>query len=53
MDAPLGHIMVDGKPKAMLTGPNGDNPQLRKLAAELYKALSNKEEALACIDHKF
>jgi CubicO group peptidase (beta-lactamase class C family) len=26
VDAPLGHLIVDGKPKAMLAGPNGDNP---------------------------
>jgi CubicO group peptidase (beta-lactamase class C family) len=26
VDAPLGHAMVDGKLKAMLAGPNGDNP---------------------------
>jgi CubicO group peptidase (beta-lactamase class C family) len=26
VDAPLGHMLVDGKPKAMLAGPNGDNP---------------------------
>ena len=26
VDAPLGHIIVNGKAKAMLAGPNGDNP---------------------------
>ena len=26
VDAPLGHALADGKPKAMLAGPNGDNP---------------------------
>jgi CubicO group peptidase (beta-lactamase class C family) len=26
IDAPLGHAMVDGKPKAFLAGPNGDGP---------------------------
>jgi CubicO group peptidase (beta-lactamase class C family) len=26
IDAPLGHMMEDGKPKAYLAGPNGDNP---------------------------
>jgi CubicO group peptidase (beta-lactamase class C family) len=26
IDAPLGHKIVDGKPKAILSGPNGDNP---------------------------
>lgn len=25
VDAPLGHFMIDGKPKALLAGPNGDN----------------------------
>jgi CubicO group peptidase (beta-lactamase class C family) len=26
VDAPLGHVIVNGRPKAMLAGPNGDNP---------------------------
>lgn len=26
VDAPLGHVLINGKPKAMLAGPNGDNP---------------------------
>jgi CubicO group peptidase (beta-lactamase class C family) len=26
VDAPLGHELVNGKPKAMLAGPNGDSP---------------------------
>jgi CubicO group peptidase (beta-lactamase class C family) len=26
VDAPLGHVLVGGNPKAMLAGPNGDNP---------------------------
>ena len=26
IDAPLGHVMVGQKPKALLAGPNGDNP---------------------------
>ncbi len=26
VDAPLGHLVVDGKLKPMLAGPNGDNP---------------------------
>jgi CubicO group peptidase (beta-lactamase class C family) len=26
VDAPLGHVFVNGNPKAMLAGPNGDNP---------------------------
>jgi CubicO group peptidase (beta-lactamase class C family) len=26
IDATLGHLMIDGKPKAFLAGPNGDNP---------------------------
>lgn len=28
VDAPLGHLLVDGKPKAFLAGPNGDNPSI-------------------------
>jgi CubicO group peptidase (beta-lactamase class C family) len=28
IDAPLGHIMVDGKAKAFLSGPNGDGPSI-------------------------
>jgi CubicO group peptidase (beta-lactamase class C family) len=26
IDAPLGHVVIDGKMKAFLAGPNGDNP---------------------------
>jgi CubicO group peptidase (beta-lactamase class C family) len=26
IDAPLGHLMIDGKTNAFLAGPNGDNP---------------------------
>jgi hypothetical protein len=26
VDTPLGHLIKDGKPKAMLPGTNGDNP---------------------------
>ena len=26
VDAPLGHVLVNGKAKALLAGPNGDNP---------------------------
>ena len=26
IDAPLGHLLLDGRPKAFLAGPNGDNP---------------------------
>lgn len=28
VDAPLGHRLVDGKPVALLAGPNGDNPAI-------------------------
>jgi CubicO group peptidase (beta-lactamase class C family) len=28
VDAPLGHALVDGKTKAFLSGPNGDNPPI-------------------------
>jgi CubicO group peptidase (beta-lactamase class C family) len=28
VDAPLGHMLTDGKPKAFLAGPSGDNPSI-------------------------
>lgn len=28
VDAPLGHALADGTPKAFLSGPNGDNPPI-------------------------
>jgi CubicO group peptidase (beta-lactamase class C family) len=28
IDAPLGHLMIDGKTTAFLAGPNGDNPPI-------------------------
>lgn len=28
VDAPLGHSIVDGRPRAFLSGPNGDNPSV-------------------------
>ena len=28
VDAPLGHVMTDGTPKAFLAGPSGDNPPI-------------------------
>lgn len=28
VDAPLGHVRIDGKTKAFLAGPNGDNPPI-------------------------
>jgi CubicO group peptidase (beta-lactamase class C family) len=28
IDAPLGHVIVEGKVKAVLAGPNGDNPSI-------------------------
>ena len=28
VDAPLGHVLVNGNPQALLAGPNGDNPTI-------------------------
>jgi len=28
IDAPLGHVVIDGRTKAFLAGPNGDNPPI-------------------------
>jgi CubicO group peptidase (beta-lactamase class C family) len=39
MDAPLGHLMVDGKPKAMLAGPNGDNPLILGPAGTMHMSV--------------
>ena len=38
-DAPLGHLMVDGKPKAMLAGPNGDNPLILGPAGTMHMSV--------------
>jgi CubicO group peptidase (beta-lactamase class C family) len=39
VDAPLGHVLVDGKPKAMLAGPNGDNPLILGPAGTVHLSL--------------
>ncbi|MBV8829317.1 MAG: beta-lactamase family protein [Acidobacteriaceae bacterium] len=36
VDAPLGHLLIDGKLKAMLAGPNGDNPLIMGPAGTLH-----------------
>jgi len=38
-DAPLGHLMVGGKPKAMLAGPNGDNPLILGPAGTMHMSV--------------
>ena len=39
VDAPLGHVLVDGKPKAMLAGPNGDNPLILGPAGTMHMSV--------------
>lgn len=39
VDAPLGHDLVDGKPKAMLAGPNGDNPLILGPAGTMHMSV--------------
>jgi CubicO group peptidase (beta-lactamase class C family) len=39
VDAPLGHVLVDGNPKAMLAGPNGDNPLIIGPAGTLHMSV--------------
>jgi CubicO group peptidase (beta-lactamase class C family) len=39
MDAPLGHLIVDGNPKAMLAGPNGDNPLILGPAGTMHMSV--------------
>ena len=39
VDAPLGHILVDGKAKAMLAGPNGDNPLILGPAGTIHMSV--------------
>jgi CubicO group peptidase (beta-lactamase class C family) len=38
-DAPLGHLLMDGKPKAMLAGPNGDNPLILGPAGTMHMSV--------------
>jgi len=40
VDAPLGHILVNGKAKAMLAGPNGDNPLILGPAGTIHRRSS-------------
>jgi CubicO group peptidase (beta-lactamase class C family) len=39
VDAPLGHSVVDGNPKAMLAGPNGDNPLILGPAGTMHMSV--------------
>jgi CubicO group peptidase (beta-lactamase class C family) len=39
VDAPLGHSLVDGKAKAMLAGPNGDNPLILGPAGTIHMSV--------------
>jgi CubicO group peptidase (beta-lactamase class C family) len=39
VDAPLGHQLVDGKPKGMLAGPNGDNPVILGPAGTIHMSV--------------
>jgi CubicO group peptidase (beta-lactamase class C family) len=39
VDAPLGHMLVDGKAKAMLAGPNGDNPLILGPAGTIHMSV--------------
>ncbi len=39
LDAPVGHVLVDGKPKAMLAGPNGDNPLIMGPAGTMHMSV--------------
>jgi CubicO group peptidase (beta-lactamase class C family) len=39
VDAPLGHVLIDGKAKAMLAGPNGDNPLILGPAGTIHMSV--------------
>jgi len=39
VDAPLGHTLVNGKAKAMLAGPNGDNPLILGPAGTIHMSV--------------
>jgi CubicO group peptidase (beta-lactamase class C family) len=39
VDAPLGHVLVNGKAKAMLAGPNGDNPLILGPAGTIHMSV--------------
>jgi CubicO group peptidase (beta-lactamase class C family) len=39
VDAPLGHLLVNGRSKAMLAGPNGDNPLILGPAGTMHMSV--------------
>jgi CubicO group peptidase (beta-lactamase class C family) len=39
VDAPLGHVIEEGKPKAILAGPNGDNPLILGPAGTMHMSV--------------
>ena len=39
VDAPLGHVLVNGKAQAMLAGPNGDNPLILGPAGTIHMSV--------------
>lgn len=39
VDAPLGHVLVNGKANAMLAGPNGDNPLILGPAGTIHMSV--------------
>lgn len=39
VDAPLGHVILNGKIKAMLAGPNGDNPLILGPAGTMHSSV--------------
>jgi CubicO group peptidase (beta-lactamase class C family) len=39
VDAPLGHLIEEGKTKAMLAGPNGDNPLILGPAGTMHMSV--------------
>ena len=39
VDAPLGHALVNGKPEALLAGPNGDNPVILGPAGTIHMSV--------------
>jgi CubicO group peptidase (beta-lactamase class C family) len=39
VDAPLGHVLVNGKAEAMLAGPNGDNPLILGPAGTIHMSV--------------
>jgi len=41
IDAPLGHAVIDGKTKAFLAGPNGDNPPILGPAGTAHMSIND------------